>query len=558
MRKAMLASLTVTVICVCTNPAIALRWPTNAGVRVQSMGNATLGIEDETTALTIFNHQNVAGRAFDEKKNRLDYGLNYYSQDWKLDFPTSEWELKYGDIGAGRPGGEYQGLACWLDENTVVQASVEGSAKYISDRSASSAGEWTDQLKSYLYGGGISAAYKLDIGLALGAAVSYLGANAKPDSLLGSFNLASVMWMPGGMILAGATTTKFEVASSDLYWRTALAYEVKNLGGDDKLTLGLGVSGEDTSPGFGVDAGTYLVASADILGSYNGTVVLEGNDPVLGDVSSKRTLTQMPVVVDAEAIYDLGGWLSAGLLFDYLMNEYHRKVEYQGFDALAPSARPVNTDQKTKALQQWGITPVVRGKIAVAEDVVLLPGLSYSTWGSGNGEYFLHDPTFADPNATYKNSTSVTNSGSFAVGIGVQTLGKQFQGALQYENSASKSETERYDLDGNSLGKTSSEGGIINNFRVGAEFLPIPELAVRAGYALLQTTYKDGAMDNDGNVVDLKLYTGRISAGVGAYIIEGMNLDLLVIVDNKYSEPKSSPEPQESLVNILLGVHMEL
>lgn len=557
MKKHFVGGLAILFGIVCANPVLALRWSTNAGIRVQSMGNATLGIEDETTDLTIFNHQNAAGRVLNEKKDRLDYALYYSTRDWKLDLTSAIWENKYNDSGLDRPGGEYRGLTYWAGDNLVFQANLEGATRYFIDQSTTATGVWKDQFNSYMFGGGLSAAYKLDMGLAIGAGISYMGANGKPDSLNGSYHLAPLMFWPVTDI-PGTTTTKFEVSAANLDWSAALAYEIENLGENGRLVVGLGVHGDDSPPLFGGDAGPYLSPSAYMLGSYRGTVTLEGNVPSLGDVSSKYTLTQMPLVVNAEAIYKLGNWMSAGLLIDYLLNEYHRKVEYKGFEALAPTLQPANYSQKEAVLRQWGITPVVRSQIAVAEDITLLPGISYSTWGSGRQESYAHDSSFSDPGQTYKSGASDTTVGLVAVGVGVQTLSKRLQGALQYENVTRKMEGTSYAVDGTSIARISVDGGIQNNYLIGVEFQLMPEMAIRAGYALLQTVFKDGAYDTSGNTVDLKLNTNRITAGLGVHVQRGLELDLLGVFDMIAAEPKSTPEPTDTAINLLLGIHMEL
>ena len=72
MKKLILASFVFCLLGTMATEALALRWPTNLGRRVETMGGATLAIEDKTTAVSTVNHQNGAGSLFEDQKITLN------------------------------------------------------------------------------------------------------------------------------------------------------------------------------------------------------------------------------------------------------------------------------------------------------------------------------------------------------------------------------------------------------------------------------------------------------------------------------------------------------
>jgi hypothetical protein len=508
-KKLLLLSLVCCLTAALASPAAALRWPDNMSYRVDTMGGATLGIEDETTAVTVFNHENVAGVVLNKKENRFDIGAGMMSTSDKVDVTGGSVETTSSTLFLARPGAEYRGLTYWLDDSFAIRAGIEG--QMINLNAKTPAGE--NKLSFTGLGGGASASYKLaDAGLAFGAGVSYIGGSGKPDPL------------PAG-------TDKYEIAASNLSWGVGAAWET--LMGEDKLSIGAGVHADDDMPSMSL--------SGMSPGDYNITTTMEATG-----FTQKTTDTQSPMVISAEAIYNMGKMLEAGLLFDYKMSEMKEKVE----TTIGGTSSTV--EQKVFSLTEMGISPIVRATIPLSEDMSLLPGISFTNWGSGTQDMYADNPTTADLNDTFKAQSYTGTSSLIKIGAGLQAMAKQLALSLQYETGSDKVDVKQFDVDGNELGSGTSEGST-SNMRVGAEYWVIPMLAIRAGFASLLHTTKDGAMDSGGNLVDLKDMTNRISFGAGLEMPEGLRIDLLVGLDTNTTDPKADPEPTSTATDILLG-----
>ncbi|MCD4814618.1 OprO/OprP family phosphate-selective porin [bacterium] len=533
MKKFAILSLVVCFGIALASSALALRWPDNASYRVSTMGNAALGIEDETTALTIFNHQNIAGVAFNKKENRSDFGLGYASTNYTVDYDSG---AKYENLGTGfdlvRPGAEYRGITYWLNDNVIIRAGIEGLMLNMKEISTASDGTSTEEVLAFSgLGGGASATYKLDGGLAFGAGVTYIGAGGKPDSLDGAYNVFG-------------TTSKFEIAASVLSWGVNAGYELM-LENDNKLTFGLGVHSDDDLPDF--------VSSE---GDYNVTQTMEGEIPTSPTttiaMSIEEATTQSPLFISGEAIFNMGSMLEAGLLFDYGMKSINEKI------TTTTDGTAVETDYKTNDITELVIAPVVQANIPVGDGMAILPGVQFSTAGSSNTDDFSLDYTTTDDdNDTYKSSETVVANNLIGIGCGFQAMEKQLQVAVQYETGSWTSDYTPYAADGTAGTVIDSEGSV-SNIKAGAEFWVIPMLALRAGYQLLASTTKDGTVDSDGNIVDDISNTNRITLGAGLSLPQGMLFDLLVELDTNTSDPVSDPEPSNTAMNILLGVKLPI
>ncbi|MEW6517091.1 MAG: hypothetical protein AB1439_09315 [candidate division FCPU426 bacterium] len=557
MKKLILLSLVCCLTAALASPAAALRWPANMSYRVNTMGGATLVIEDETTAITVFNHENVAGVVLNKKENRSDFGLGYSGTTYKVEPTGVTYETTSSNLFLARPGAEYRGLTYWVDDALAVRVGIEGMMVNINSKTTPAVGTATEEKFGFSgLGGGGSASYKLDMGLAFGAGVSYIGAGGKPDSLDGAYNVAAMV--SGDPT---ATTSKFEVAASCLSWGIGAAYEAA-LGSEDKLTIGAGVHGDDDQPNLGsiANPAALLSGSPTMMGDYSGTITIEGSAGGLDNVGQKYTMSQAPLGINAEAIYNMGKMLEAGLLFDYKMAEMKLKTEYTGFDALPPAARPVDTEQKLAATNLMGITPVIRAMLPLAEDMTLVPGLSFTTWGSGTMDLYTDNGTTADVNDTYKYQTNTLSQSMFGIGCGLQAMGKQLALAVQYETGSDKTESKFYDVNGTDItpAGTDPAEGSSSNLRAGAEFWVMPMLAIRAGFASLLHTTKDGAVDSSGNPTDLKNMTNRISFGAGVELPDGLRADLLVGLNTLTQDPASNPEPTNTAMDVWLGIKLPL
>lgn len=527
--------------------ASALRWPTNASYRVTTMGDAALAIEDETTALTIFNHQNPAGLALNKKENRIDVGLDYLLDSVDTEYPVLKDSDDTTTLELIRPGAEYRGLTYWLGDQLVVRAGIEGML--VTNQQTKTpivGGETKNALNLSGLGGGASVAYKTESGLAFGGGISYLGAGGELDNPAGLYDIYS---------LIGGTTDKVEVTSNLLNWGVGVGYELADLGeSGNKLTFGVAASGVDDKPEFAgvLQTGVALgaVALPMFLGGYNTTIESTGNVSGFGDFSAKSIYCQSPVNISAEAIYDLGSMLEAGLFFDYTMRDVHLKTEYS---QEVPSRGLTNNDYKLSSASQYGITPVMQANIPVGEGMALLPGISFSNYGTGSIENFSLDTTTADKNDTYQSSQVDMTKSNLGVGLGLQAMGKALQLAVQYESGSYKYEGTNYLISG-TVDSTEKTEGSNSNIRFGAEYWLLPIVALRAGYAILADTLKDGAVDSNGNPTDLTTTTGRLTFGAGLALLDGTTADLLVRMDTVTSDPKQDPEPKDTGLGIMLAL----
>ncbi len=131
-----------------------------------------------------------------------------------------------------------------------------------------------------------------------------------------------------------------------------------------------------------------------------------------------------------------------GLLFDYTMDGVNLKTE--NTNVLGTAAN----DYKSASASQYGITPVVQANIPLGEGMALLPGISFSNYGTGMIENYRLDTTTADENDTYKSSQVDMTKSNFGVGLGLQAMGKALQVAVQYESGSYKYDQTPYAVDG--------------------------------------------------------------------------------------------------------------
>lgn len=485
--------------------ASALRWLGNSSYRVQSMGNATLGIEDETTALTVFNHQNSAGLVLNPRLNRLDLGLIYASE--VTDTPNVSKDTKT-TLALARPGGEYRGLTFWANDSLAFRAGIEGMQ--ISTVSTPSGGGTEQKLNFAGMGAGAAGAFKTDFGLAVGAALKFLGGAGKPDPLPGTY-------------------TKYDTTLYNVDWSVGAAYCLDKLGANNKLTFGLNLSADDDLP----TVSTYGISNND----FSSLTTIER--PIAGGTfTQKRTSTVTPIKISAEAIFDLGKILSAGILIDDKISETKTKIE-QTTPALSTS-----TEYKSSASNTLGISPIVRANIPLAKGVNLLPGLMYTTYGSGIYEGYSSNGT----NSSYKSYSSTTSSGNFQAGLGLQALDKALQVAVQTGVGTSKYESKSYNTAGTQIGSYTSPDTNTLGVGVGAEYWIVNMVAVRAGYNTNTTTVKAVAPAT----TDQKDTVSTVTCGVG-FKHNDLTADLLVKLDTYTEDPAPDPKPTHTGTGVYLG-----
>lgn len=200
MKKLLLLSLVCCLTAALASPAAALRWPDNQSYRVNTMGGATLGIEDETTAITSFNHQNIAGVSLNKKENRSDLGLIYGTTTTEVEYPapiSTTLKDTTSDMELSRPGAEYRGITYWLDDNMVVRAGIEGMLMSGKTSVTTPLGTVEEGLSFSGLGGGASFGYLFDGGLAVGVGATYVGAGA-----------SRIPWTVRSTFTAAATRTR--------------------------------------------------------------------------------------------------------------------------------------------------------------------------------------------------------------------------------------------------------------------------------------------------------------------------------------------------------------
>jgi len=504
--------------------ASAVKWLTDTSDRVGAMGGINLAVEDETTAITPFNHENLAGLALNSRMNRLDLGLVYQSQVSEL---SGYGKDTMTDMELTRPGAEYRGLTYWLNDSFVARIGVEA----ISMSSASSPTGGTEQKLNFSgLGGGVSAAYLFDFGLALGAGVTYTGAGGKPDPL--------------PEVFPGTAATKAELTANNMNWGIGAAYAMA-AGEGNKLSLGFQAGADDDRPT--MPSSVSLSSLGNIaFGDYNGVIDVVVPVPLAGNASMKTTFTNTPMKLSGEAIFDMGKMLSAGILFDSKTVEQKTKSESVdptgGFLGLPP-----DFDGKTAASSIMGISPVIRATLPLGEGLNLLPGLMYTTYGSGN--YDTYYPNGAT--TSYKAATSKVTMGTVNIGLGLQAMSKQLQLGAQLASGSSKSEQTAYAPDGSTLGTATSPDSNLMAIGFGAEYWVMPVFALRAGYntTTYTTKYTSG---------DQKLMAGTITLGAGLASPEGMAVDLLVKLATYTSDPAPSPAPTNTGTGIFLGGRIPL
>jgi len=513
--------------------ASALRWPENMSYRVETMGGATLGIEDESTELNLFNHQNAAGMAFLPKLNRMDAGLNYDTDSTKTTTPLQETKTDITNAALVRPGAENRGLVWWLTEDLIARVGIEGMSIVKKDTTTITGGaSRTDTLNLAGLGGGGSLVYKTPIGLSVGAGISYLGASGKPDSLDGIYNR-----IPGG------TTSKFQVGASNLNWSVGAGYLLDKLGEDNSLSFGLQLGGSDDQP----DLSNPLAFTDPLyMGDYSMTMDVAGQMVMMGmpiEIASKSTVTNTPLAINAEAIYNMGSMLAAGLLVDSKSVNSTIKSE--------TTMGTSTTTQEYKAATQnlLGITPKVTANIPVGP-VNLLPGIMFTTWGTGTKEKY--SPRSSTTNDTYKSMGITSTQSKLAAGVGVQALEKKLQAALQYESGSSKDDSTPYSSTGTAGTVTTTEM-THSAIRLGAEYQIIPMLAVRLGYALITDVTKDGTTNSSGQLVDKKDNLSRLTVGAGLKLPNGSFFDLLVKLDTYTEDPAPADTTTHNATGVFLG-----
>jgi hypothetical protein len=502
-----------------TSSASAIKWLTDASYRVQTMGDAGLGIEDETTAITPFNHENQSGLVLTPKGDRVDLGL-VYDMD-VVDTPNVD-KKTTTDLELTRPGAQYRGYTYWFNDSLVMRAGVEGMLVSSVDTPASGG---TDQ-KMNLSGGGVGAnlAYLAPFGLAVGAAVVYTGASGKPDPL------------PAG-------ASKVEASASNLDWNVGAAYVLDKLGAEkNKLTFGVNLGADDDRP-------TVAGLATRNFADFNGVMNTEAEITGYGTLIRKYTVTNTPLKISGEAIFDMGSMLAAGVLIDDKMSQ--TKVKFDQTDPTGGfMGGNISTESKTTDSNIMGISPVVRANIPLGA-VNLLPGLMFTTYGTGVVNQYSPNPT--DPNASYKSSSTTIGSTSVAAGVGVQALDKALQAAVQVAMGGTASTSKSFDVNGNELGSGSNPDTASTTIGVGAEYKVIPMLALRAGYLTSTTTTKATAFSQES-----KATVGTITGGVGFSMMERASLDLLVKMSTYTSDPAPDPKPTHTNTGVYLGACIPL
>jgi hypothetical protein len=512
--------------------ASAVKWLNDASYRVQTMGGAGLGIEDETTNLTIFNHENLAGLVLNPKANRLDFGAFYNSESIKQgDYTTTN-----SDMELTRPGAEYRGLTYWLDDSFAIRAGIEGLSMSSTMKFPAAANMADTTFAFSGLGGGISAAYKMDFGLALGAGVTYTGAGGKPNTLDTIFNVVQAIAFP-----AAATTTKLEMSANNMDWGVGAAYVLDNLGENNKLSLGLMVGADDDRPNPLALDPTNPNLDVNMFGDFNSVIDVAGTVDFFGthEVTMKSTYTVTPMKISGEAIFNMGSMLQAGLLFDTKSKDVKVKDE-QTMDGVASPA----VEYKTMSQNLMGISPVIRANIPLG-GANLLPGISFTTYGTGTTDTFGLKTGSTTDSAKVQSDKSTASV--ISIGVGLQALEKALQLAVQYASGTSKLESTLYDVDsGTTLGTGSAPDLTASTIGAGAEYWVLPIFALRAGYSMHTTSQSIGSTTYKSN-------SSALTFGAGVNMTNGWNTDLLVKLVTNTQDPAQTPEVTDTAFGVFLG-----
>lgn len=519
----------------------ALRWPNNASYRVSTMGGATLAIEDETTALNLFNHQNPAGLAMLEKENRIDFGIGYQTDSVKLEGDNYTNENSVTKMDLTRPGGEYRGLTYWLNDDMVMRANIEGSIFTIKQTTTPDSGSAVEEeLTLNGLGGNVGFATKFPGGFALGAELGYFGAAGEPKDLTGGYDFYE-----------DGSTEKFKISYSLFNWSIGAGYQLLDLGGkDNTLEFGLTLHNDDDLE---LTSGFVMLDSAQIIGTTDYNLKFDISN---GDISQTQDIIHTPIAISGEAIYKMGGLLEAGLLFDYIMTDQQLKASQE------TSEGTTEFDIKTASATELVISPVIQANIKVGDDMAILPGLTFHNAGSINIDNYSLDRTTTEENDTFKSSNVKIDKTLLGLGVGLQALNKAIQLGLQFEAGGWDTTTENYDENGNSTDNPNIENvvhGNISNFRFGAEFWVTEMIALRAGYAVMSVTTVDGYTDTTSLFPsDLVTTTNRLTFGAGYKSENDLRVDLLIGMDTITDDPKSDPEPEKRALDIMLAAKIPL
>ncbi|MCK5217986.1 hypothetical protein KAR10_00590 [bacterium] len=500
-------------------PVHAVDWPTNLGWRVESMGGTGLCIQDETTDLTLFNFENIAGLALNKKMDRLDLAAGY-SVDIAEEATTTVLDKKiFNSIYSfGQTGTEYQGLTCWLNDNLVVRFNIEGTHDaLITDNEAD---EIRDQLIFQGLGGGAALAFKSEYGLTCGVSFNYSRSNAKPELIAqGIYDVYGIIDFSGN---TQGATHKYEISTGNLKWQAGMGV-VFDLYDNKKLTLGAHF-GSDDEP-------TDYTSRIEITGTQYDN-----------DVSELTITTPSPFRIGVQGIFSFDNVFEAGLIIDYKFNETNTKNEVTNAFALTES------DYKSYSASFLGITPVLRANIPLGEDLCLLPAVMITNWRSGTMRNFR---LVAAPDTTSSTITNIVNR-ALIFGLGVQSISKQIQAAVQLSIKDNVMDSATGFLDNISQNS-------VDTIRAGAEYWILPVFAIRGGIALITETNIE-AITNffTGEKTDINNLDVRITMGLGLAWPESLSADLLVRLDTYTQDPEPDPNPNHTATGVFLSIRYPL
>lgn len=495
------------------SPAHGFAW----SGKVEALGQPTLVLEDETTAVSLFTLGNPAGLALLPPRNRLDTQIDFFQARRESQFIAGD----AGTAGVVSPAGTtlpagqtlssktsrtlasinsnlapgYGGYITWLNENWAVQMIPLGAY-------ASNAGDgrFAGQ-ENYSAGGQVRASGRITDSFSLGLGISAQAAHlagwdgkwvVNPGTTTLTASKAEGAWDPANPDLDqfrlwqadpfGATLTAFR---SHADWdglntlaEAGAAYRWKGFVDEaDQLDLGLRLQ-----------AGSSQVQSTHHLFS---DPMSENELPFLGTAHSRY----QPLDIQAQGVYNYKSQLTASLIAGY--EGFSR---YRSWEAGALGAQDEFLSARLKNLTyELGL----RLRLPMIREDDLRFGVVFNNRGWGH-PYPTGEMQTADP-ATLALGNIITTVSS---GIGIGCAFIPAEGSLvslEYRLGSSKTRQS---------GSILEDSGI-NQFSLGAQYQVLSWLYARAGFITRHLAFQAADEVDLSNIQSRVIETNSLRFGVG-------------------------------------------
>lgn len=485
----------------------SMPWISTMSNRVEAMGGAALGIDDESTELNLLNAGNPAGLVMKAKQNRFDLNAEYFNEE-----STSEdGKAVKNSFMSPSPGIYSNGINFWPLENLALSVQGEGQKLILNYPDSIS----TEGFGFSWYSGKISSAYKLGE-LSLGAEIDYFQLNTSGKPSYSDFQ-------------------KYEMKLNYLGWHVGMGYQ-KEIVNSHVLSIGLAVGTDNRRPDLdkldGTSPGTTST-NYNIVYNYVTTIEQIGIDPItllpvsLGELEAiekfeiKRKLFQ----TTGQVIYKIENSIQLGLILNYENESVFNDQELSINPPVSPSSQ---SNYKSSEYNGYGLTPIVKGNLALTDYMIFKYGIFYSNHGS----YMQDEYSKLSSSATYKSAVIKAYGNNFALGIGCQSIDKSLSAACQFDQKRFYEKSQFYDQTGYIWKTSDAETARQQAFRFGAEYSLLDSLRLRGGYAYLLETFSPETWNNLE-----KQTTNRFSFGVGLIITSTLSGDVLGIYETYSQTP---------------------